>query len=181
MQEVSIITSRLEKSGIAYCIAGGLASIAYGRPRLTLDADIVIVLRPQHLAALSSAFPADDFYLPPEEVLLAEIQRESRGHFNILHQHSALRADCYISGEDELSRWVIRNRRRLQGPWGECWFASPEAVILYKLLFYREGASSKHLDDIQGIIEADSVENLPELMDWIQKLDLEKQWEAIFP
>lgn len=34
------ITRRLEKAGIDYCIVGGLASIAYGRPRLTLDADL---------------------------------------------------------------------------------------------------------------------------------------------
>ena len=31
------ITSRLERAGIDYCIVGGLASIAYGRPRLTLE------------------------------------------------------------------------------------------------------------------------------------------------
>lgn len=30
------ITKRLEVAGIDYCIVGGLAAIAYGRPRLTL-------------------------------------------------------------------------------------------------------------------------------------------------
>jgi len=41
------ITRRLEKTGIDYCIVGGLASIAYGRPRLTLDADLVLAIHPE--------------------------------------------------------------------------------------------------------------------------------------
>lgn len=41
MQEINLITNRLESARIPYCIVGGLAAIAYGRPRLTLDADLV--------------------------------------------------------------------------------------------------------------------------------------------
>jgi hypothetical protein len=40
MQGPKVITSRLESAVIDYCIVGGLASIAYSRPRLTLDADV---------------------------------------------------------------------------------------------------------------------------------------------
>jgi len=36
MQGPEEITNRLEGAGITYCVVGGLASIAYGRPRLTL-------------------------------------------------------------------------------------------------------------------------------------------------
>ena len=79
------ITRRLERAGIGYCIVDGLASIAYGRPRLTLDADLVVAVDPGQIASLIEAFPAVDFYLPPAEVLQAEAQRDSRGHFNIIH------------------------------------------------------------------------------------------------
>jgi len=101
------ITGRLEQAGIAYCLVGGLACIAYGRPRLTLDADVVLSIEPGQIGSLLGAFPAEGFYLPPAEVLHAEIQRESRGHFNIIHQHSALRADCYLAGWSELARWEM--------------------------------------------------------------------------
>jgi hypothetical protein len=104
------ITSRLERAGIDYCIVGGLASIAYGRPRLTLDADLVVAINTGQVASLIEAFPAEDFYLPPVEVLQAESQRDSRGHFNIIHQHSALRADCYLPGRSELARWELAHR-----------------------------------------------------------------------
>ena len=43
----------------------------------------------------------------------AELQRESRGHFIIIHQHSALRADCYLPGRSELARWELACRQRL--------------------------------------------------------------------
>jgi len=34
---------------------------------------------------LTNAFPTPDFYLPPRETIVAEAQREQRGHFNIIH------------------------------------------------------------------------------------------------
>jgi hypothetical protein len=65
------ITGHLEQAGITYCIFGGLASIAYGRPRLTLDADLVVPINPSQVASLIETFPAADFYLPPAEILQA--------------------------------------------------------------------------------------------------------------
>jgi len=142
------ITQRLETAGVDYCIVGGLATIAYRRPRLTLDADLLVSLEDAQLAQLAAAFPEDDFYLPPVEILQAELQRDSRGHFNIIHQHSDLRADCYLPGKSDLAKRETQNRRRLPLGSREAWFAPPEAVIVNKLLFFREGGSQKHIDDI---------------------------------
>lgn len=131
--QVSLITSRLEDAGISYCVVGGMAAIAYGRPRLTLDADIVLTLRP---------------------------------------------LDCYFPGKSELVRWQLATRRRLDGPWGSCWFASPEAVVLHKLVFFQEGRSERHLEDIRGIIAAGSLDNRKELLEWIHQLRLDDEWAA---
>jgi hypothetical protein len=179
MQEISLITSRLESIGIPYCLVGGIAAIAYGRPRLTLDADMVIALRAHQVQLLMEAFPEEDFYLPPQEVLLTEIQRPSHGHFNIIHQHSALRADCYLPGASELARWELANRIKLQGAFGEAWFAPPEAIIINKLIFYREGGSTKHLDDIRGMLDAQAVPEKSEMLRWIEELNLKKEWQAV--
>ena len=171
------ITGRLEQAGIAYCLVGGLASIAYGRPRLTLDADVVLSIEPGQIGSLLGAFPPEDFYLPPAEVLHAEVQRESRGHFNIIHQHSALRADCYLAGRSELARWEMQNRRRLPMGTGEAWFAPPESVIVNKLIFHREGGSEKHLEDIRGMLNATTMDHSI-LAEWIGRLGLEASWAA---
>jgi len=96
------ITSRLERAGIDYCIVGGLASIAYGRPRLTLDADLVVAISPGQVASLIEAFPAEDFYLPPAEVLRAESQGGSEKHLeDIRGMLSATRVDQKI-----ITKWV---------------------------------------------------------------------------
>lgn len=34
------------------------------------------------------------------------------------------------------------------------WVAAPEAVILHKLLFHREGGGEKHLRDVRAMIAA---------------------------
>lgn len=171
------ITHRLEQAGINYCIVGGLASIAYGRPRLTLDADLVLAIHPGQVASLIAAFPADDFYLPPAEVLQTELHRDTRGHFNIIHQHSALRADCYLPGRSELARWELEHRQRLSLGTGEAWFAPPESVILHKLIFYREGGSEKHLEDIRGILIGTAVDRQI-IADWVNQLGLAESWSA---
>ena len=176
MQGPEEITSRLERAGIDYCIVGGLASIAYGRPRLTLDADLVVSLKPLQVGTLLEAFPADDFYLPPADVLQAELQRDSRGHFNIIHQHSALRADCYLPGRSYLADWELAHRQRLPLGSGEAWFAPPESVIIHKLIFYHEGGSDKHLEDIRGILAAGTMLDRPLVELWVDKLSLREGW-----
>ncbi len=62
MQEINLITRRLESARIPYCIVGGLAAVACGRPRLTLDADLVLGLGPGHIKALINAFPIEEFF-----------------------------------------------------------------------------------------------------------------------
>lgn len=178
MQALKLITDKLETAQIRYCIVGGLAAIAYGRPRLTLDADLVIALAPGDVPALVRLFPIEEFYLPPEEVLFAEIQRESRGHFNIIHQHSALRADCYLPGKNRLAYWELENRRQLSSPFGEAWYAPPEAIIVHKLLFYREGKSEKHLDDIQAMLSAECLpDDRSQLLRWVVECGLDNEWK----
>ncbi len=112
-------------------------------------------------------------------MLLQEILRDLRGHFNILHQHSALRADCYLPGKSELARWEMSHRRQLTGPWGTAWFSPPEAVIVHKLIFYREGRSEKHLDDIRAMLDADSVEDHDTLIRWLDSLLLNEEWKTV--
>jgi hypothetical protein len=179
MQGLELITGRLESAGIVYCLVGGLAAVAYGRPRLTLDADLVISLGPDRVQELREIFPEEDFYLPSTEVLQMEASRPSRGHFNVLHQHSMLRADCYFPGVSQLARWELEHRRQLRVGSYEAWFAPPESVVAHKLIFYREGRSEKHLEDIRAILTAGSIADEKVLQHWIDKLGLQNEWSEV--
>jgi len=93
-----------------------------------------------------------------------------------LHQHSALRADCYLPGRSELVRWELGRRQRLPLGSGEAWFAPPESVIIHKLIFHREGGSEKHIDDIRGILAAGTPLDRATIELWVQKLGLSEGW-----
>ncbi len=74
-----IFTDKLNKYKINYAVTGSVASIIYGEPRMTHDIDIVIEININNVDDLVKAFPAEEFYCPPLEVLKIEILRKSRG------------------------------------------------------------------------------------------------------
>jgi hypothetical protein len=181
MREIKEILARLELAEFSYCLVGGMAAIAYGRPRLTLDADLVLALSPSSVDRLVKAFPPEEFYLPPEEVLIAETRHEVRGYFNIIHLATGMKADCYLPGRNTLAHWELKNRRRLVVDFGEAWFAPPESVIVNKLLFFREGGSEKHLEDIRAILESTTDIDRKVLAEWIRECRVEQEWKMVSP
>ena len=173
-----IFTSRLNRLGIRYIVTGAVASIIYGEPRLTHDIDLVMELSIENSEKIAEAFPSEEFYCPPVEIIKLEVMRPLRGHFNIIHHETGFKADVYLLGEDELHHWAMSNRRELDIEGETIWFAPPEYVILRKLEYYREGKSEKHLRDIAGMIEISSDQiDFKELQNKIRVYALEKEWQ----
>lgn len=170
----------LNNLGVPYMVTGATACIAYGQPRLTHDVDIVLELDQQHIPALESAFPPSDFYCPPEEIIAVEVTRTMRGHFNIIHHESGMKADCYLTGNDHLHRWGMSMRRRLAMSGEPVWLAPPEYVIIRKLEYFREGGSEKHLIDIRGILEVShTAVDYSILNEQIRQRQLSNTWNKI--
>ena len=173
-----IFTNRLNKMGIRYMVTGAVASIIYGEPRLTHDIDVVIELKPEQGEKVVDAFSSEEFYCPPVEIIKVESARSLRGHFNIIHYKTGLKADLYTVGQDELHYWGMSNRKKIELEGEPFWLAPLEYVILRKLEYYREGESEKHLQDIVGILEISSDQiNFQQLEEKIQKYALQKEWE----
>ena len=63
-------------------VTGAVAIIMYGEPRLTHDIDVVVDLHREDAEKLVQAFPSEEFYCPPIEVIKLKIDRPPRGHFN---------------------------------------------------------------------------------------------------
>ena len=53
-----------EKLEIPYMIAGSVAAVVYGEPRLTIDMDVILELRPDRAGLMASEFPPPNFYFP---------------------------------------------------------------------------------------------------------------------
>jgi hypothetical protein len=148
----TLFTSRFASAGIDAVVTGSVAAMLYGEPRLTHDIDLVVLLDDDSISALVHAFPEDEFYCAPEEVIRVEARRTLRGHFNIIHHATGFKADVYLAGRDPLNRWALRDRRTFALGGIAIDIASPEYVIVRKLEFFREGGSAKHLEDILGIV-----------------------------
>jgi len=150
---ISLFVAPLETAGIRYMIAGSVASSIYGEPRNTLDIDMVVLPDPAQIQLFPSLFPEEDYYLPPTEVIAIETRREANGHFNIIHHHTGLKADIYLSRNHPALPWALEHTRRVPTPTCEINLAPPEYVIIHKLGFYKESQHQRHLRDIAGILE----------------------------
>lgn len=179
--ELSLLFVRpLNQLGIRYMVGGSVAAILYGEPRLTHDVDFIVFLRFDDIARLRSAFPSPEFYVPPTDVIAAEIAREQRGHFNVIHADTGFKADFYTTGRDELQAWGFRHLQRKIFRGEPIVVAPPEYVIVRKLEFYREGGSDKHLRDIRAILHV-SGELLDRnaLNDWITRRGVLAEWRKV--
>ncbi len=151
----------------------------FGEPRMTHDIDIVVFLDDDVIARLPPAFAAPEYYLPPVEVMRVEAARERRGHFNVIHLTSGLKADFYVSSQDPLHRWAIDRARAFTVGEGEVSVAPPEYVIVRKLEYLREGGSEKHLRDVRSMLALSSSQlDRDALLTWIERLGLQAQWAA---
>lgn len=176
----TLFTERLDAAGIVYMATGSVAAMVYGEPRLTHDIDVVVVLDDDSIEALVRAFPDEEFYCAPRDVIRVEARRPQRGHFNIIHHESGFKADVYIAGQDPLHRWGLANRRKLSLGDATFQIAPPEYVIVRKLEYFREGGSHKHVTDIRGMLRqlGDTVDR-DELERRVAEQGLEAQWEEV--
>jgi hypothetical protein len=161
-------------------IAGGVASIVYGEPRLTQDLDVVAALSPADAERFALQFPEPEFYCAPPEAIAAEAQRDASGYFNVLHNASGARADVYLAGKDPLARRGLDDRRAVELLGRSTPIAPPEYVILHKLRSRQQGASERHLRDIRAMLRVlgDSIDR-PTLVRDAAELGLTAQWDEM--
>lgn len=175
---LSTFVEPLDNAEIAYMVTGSVASSIYGEARLTMDVDLVLQLQENDLPKLQTIFKAPSYYLPPEDLLVLELKRENRAHFNILHMETGLKADCYPIGNQSLQKFFFGKRVRHQIGEKKIWMASIEYGIISKLLFFREGGSEKHLKDIRSMIQISGSEVDSKILNpWLESEGLMAIWK----
>ena len=172
------VINALDECGIPYMVAGSVAAILYGEPRLTNDMDVVAALEPRKTEELLAHFSAEDFYVPSAEFVQAVIARG--GSFNIIHVPSGSKVDVIVRRQTAFAAEEFSRRRRVPFTEGvDASVATPEDVIVSKLLYYVEGRSEKHLRDIAGILRV-SAGRIDEryVESWVSRLNLAEPWQA---
>ena len=176
---IALFVRPLEENDLQYMVTGGVASVIYGDPRFTRDIDIVLELDAHALPRLVSIFDPGAYYLPPLEALEIEVGRTRYGHFNVIHRGTGLRADVYLLDKTDVQQWGFRGRQRLPLDTVTISVATPEYVIVQKLLYFKDSGSDRHLRDIAMMlrVSGDHIDR-DEVAQWASRLRLDSQWAA---
>ncbi len=135
---------------IDYMITGSVAVAAYGEARPIANVDVVVDLTSDKVERFCQALQSQGIEARQEEVQQAATERSP---LRAVHQASGMMVHfiplslSYFDG--------VRSKRRRQLPLPDntsVWFASPEDVVLKKLVQYRSVGDEKHLRDVVGVL-----------------------------
>ena len=141
-------------------LIGGVAAGIWGEPRYTIDADFIVVLSHNQTGPFLRAAKIRGF-TPDEQVVLMNLQISGVARLPYHERHADL-----IVGESDFDQSALDRRRSVTIFDRTVWIASPEDIILYKLVALRD----RDIDDIRRIITRQG-----------KNLDLRylKKWSAI--
>jgi hypothetical protein len=142
------VVTLLDRLGVTYGITGSIASNYWGIPRFTHDLDVLIVLDADQARQLAAALPAP-YYVSEQAAVDAVRLRQM---FNVIDPRTNFKGDFWVSAGDAFSESVLSRRQRLEVTervWG--FVASPEDVLLHKLVWNKITPSERQLADAAGI------------------------------
>jgi len=177
LENLKQIAVALDELKILYYITGGFAITTYGRPRFTADIDIVIKMRKpdvnEFVKKMLAIFP--NGYIDNDLIKNALVRK---GEFNIIDPESGFKIDFFITNESDFEQSAFSRVVNKDYDY-EIKFISPEDLIISKLLWFREGQSTRQLEDISSVI--DIQENLDQkyIDKWVKDLDLQGEWEKL--
>ena len=136
------IASELEARSVPYALGGALAFGAAGLPRGTLDVDVNVFLAPEKLEPVFEALRSlgADF---DDARMLDDAERD--GMFVV--RIEGMRVDVFVPSIP-FSWEAGRTKLRLRYADVDAWYLSPEAIAVFKLLFFR----SKDVADLERLI-----------------------------
>jgi hypothetical protein len=145
----------LDQLGVPYYVGGSVASSLYGVGRLTLDADVIARMGENQVEAFVGRLGAA--YYADEDTAREAVRTSSS--FNVIHLDTMFKIDVFIGGDAPFDREVLHRRRldtiSLTDDSAQIYVASPEDVVLSKLLWYRSGGevSERQWRDILGVLK----------------------------
>jgi hypothetical protein len=162
----------LESINVPYYVSGGVASSIHGEARSTRDLDLVIQIQVSQIDFLVQTLEAAGYYCPIGAV--EDMKQEREKTLSITHMETIANADLIVMDNSpfaisQMSRRMLLDVEGVQ----PFWIASPEDLILQKLLWGRGSGSEKQWRDVLGILklQCESL-NYIYLTEWAEFLNI---------
>jgi len=167
----------LERIGIPYILTGGIAATLHGRPRFTQDIDIVIDPTKAQLLQLLDAL--DPNFAVNHDA--AEDAYAGRDEFNAIHRTLIFKVDFWFSTGSAFDRSRFVRAQTLEvAPALIARVATPEDVIISKLLWLQQGATERSAADVRGIVRARGAQlDLAYLEEMVRGMELQAIWTSL--
>ena len=105
IQALGLIIHTFKDLQIPYFIGGSVASFAYGITRSTLDADLIVDLKSDHIVPFVRK--VEQTYYVDEHMIKSAVS--SRQSFNMVHFETGYKIDIFIPKEREFDRNQFKN------------------------------------------------------------------------
>lgn len=162
------IVDVLEEEDIGYMIVGGFAVSYYNRLRLTVDIDFVLQIYSFHIEKIVKHFPD---WLP---FLDGFIDNAEKGIvFNLTDFETGIKFDFKLYEDSDYNWTAFERRKKLDFSGVKCYIASPEDLIISKLIWYNMSNSEKQWGDLNFLINLDGLD-MQYLELWTTKLFIKR-------
>ena len=162
------IVEVFETEDIPYMIVGGFATGYYNQYRFTADIDIVLQIYPFHIDKLVAHFPE---WLPFVEGFKQNAQNGIV--FNLTDFETGVKYNFMLYQDSDYNWTAFERRKKVVYSGIECFIASPEDLVIAKLIWYNISKSGKQKEDIEFLLELEGL-NKQYLDLWATKLFIKR-------
>ena len=167
MDILKLVASRLNDAKIDYMLSGSVALTFYGKPRMTRDIDIVIMIPLEEVDRFVRLFE-QDFYID-RDMAAAAIRNQSM--FNIIHLETVIKVDFIIRKNQEYRILEFNKRKKMKLEDQEVSVVSLEDLIISKLYWAKDSFSEMQIKDIVSLIDLDF--DMDYVEEWCTRLGLD--------
>ncbi|MBI3193718.1 MAG: hypothetical protein HYZ34_04510 [Ignavibacteriae bacterium] len=169
------IAKKFNELNIRYMVTGSVMSSYYGVPRATHDVDVVISIIVADAEKIRNAFE-DEFYISDIEHAIMHKQM-----FNMIHQESQMKVDCWILNErNDFRLHAFQSRTQTTILDVKIPIITKEDLVISKLLWYKDSESEIQLRDIRGmLLSSGSSFNNNYIEGWCDKLRITELWKQV--